>query len=307
MTNYKERHFDTAQDLWNALRPEEINNHINSNNLIYRGQANVDWGLEPNASRLVQSDTTIIQQIKYEVQLLVHFLDYCDKTGIQVPGHVSTTRLDLEKILNGSNDEDMSCWPSRKYYDILAFAQHYGVSTRLLDWSKRSFVAAYFSSSEAVKIIVNNLKTVDWTQNLSIWILEGENLNKYNLNFSSAGLDETQFHLNIINVPSSVNSHIAAQQGCFTIFRDVSKDFNDKEDWYVSISQFSKEKTIDRSEQYSEFLSKWTLPYSEAHKLLQLCELYNVNAASVYPTATGVGQAVKDLMNIQIIQEFLSP
>lgn len=57
---------------------------------------------------------------------------------------------------------------------------------------------------------------------------------------------------------------------------------------------------------YSKYLHKWTLPYYEAHKLLKLCELYNVNAASVYPTATGVGYAVKDLMNMQTIENYLS-
>lgn len=35
MINYKQRHFKTAQEIWNALRPEELKNHFNSNtNLI---------------------------------------------------------------------------------------------------------------------------------------------------------------------------------------------------------------------------------------------------------------------------------
>ncbi|WP_336951200.1 FRG domain-containing protein [Acinetobacter sp. AS167] len=310
MLNYKQRHFDTAQEIWDAIRPEEINNQIGDDlNPIFRGQGNADWKLSPNASRTAV-DITIRDQVKFEVQMLVHFLEYCDKTGIQVPGHIASTKKSLDEMLSGANDKDLFEWPTDKYHEILAFAQHYGVSTRLLDWSKRSFIAAYFSSSEAVKgiadAIVKNTKP-DLKQRLAIWILESKKVYNHNTQFNYSS-NRSLIPFDIISIPSNVNFHIAAQQGCFTIFRHVSKEINDNDDeWFCKPLEFSKDKTLDTTNlNYSKYLHKWTLPYSEAHKLLKLCELYNVNAASVYPTATGVGYAVKDLMNIQVIEKYLS-
>lgn len=307
--NYKQQHFETAQKLWNAIRPEEINNQIGENlDLLFRGQGNSDWKLSPNASRTAV-DITIEDQVKFEVQLLIHFLNYCDKTGIQVPGHIVSTKKSLDGILSGENGKDLFGWPTENYYEILAFAQHYGVSTRLLDWSKRSFVAAYFSSSEAVKNIandINNNKKPNFTQNLAIWILDSQKVNKYNKSFDYDS-DRSRIPFDIINIPSNVNFHIAAQQGCFSIFRHVEEDTDSDTPFTMDPPKFSKDKTLDTTDmEYSKYLYKWTLPYAEAHKLLNLCEMYNVNAASVYPSATGVGFAVKDLMNVQIIEKYLS-
>lgn len=293
MPNYKQRH---------------INNHFDSNiKPIFRGQGNSDWKLIPNASRN-SINMTINEQIKFEVRLLLYFLDYCDKTGIQVPGHISNTRNLLQGILEGTNGKGLVRWPTEEYYDILAFSQHYGVSTRLLDWSKRSFIAAYFSASEAVKNIIidiNNGKKPNLTVNLAIWILESAKVDNYNKQFLNSS-DISRVPFSIINIPSNVNFHIAAQQGCFTIFRHVDEDIDSTTPWTMNPPKFSKEKTVDTSNmEYANYLHKWTLPHSEAHKLLNLCEMYNVNAASVYPSAIGAGYAVKDLINIQTIERYL--
>ncbi|MCG2572253.1 FRG domain-containing protein [Acinetobacter sp. ME22] len=314
MPSYKTRHFNTAQELWNAIRPEEIGHHIGHHNYpIYRGQADSDWKLLPNASRGIKNKT-VLEQAQYEIELILHFLDYCDKTGIQVPGDIPQTRLALKKALNSVNRADKFNWPHPKFYEILAFAQHFGVSTKLLDWSRRSFVAAYFSSSEAVKLITNciqNGKKVDWNKNLAIWILETGIINAvnnkglYSLEYNAD--EEHKLPLNIVNIPSGVNPHIAAQQGCFTIFRYIEDNSNSTEILDVFNPKFSSEKTIDTSSDmyFINYLHKWSLPYKEAHKLLYLCEQYNVNAASIYPTATGAGYAVRDRMNIEVIKKYL--
>jgi hypothetical protein len=310
MPTYKTKHFDTAQELWNSIRPEEIGKHIGYHRYpIFRGQANAEWKLNPNASRNAK-DRTIRDQAIHEMTLLLYFLNYCDSIGIQVPGHTVTVLKNLKNYMDIFNSDKHHSWPQNEFFEVLAFAQHFGVSTRLLDWSRRSFVAAYFASSEAVKIIANEIQQdlqPDFNKNLSIWILETDMINTLNSNMGH-GIEEREARLplSIVNIPSGVNFHVAAQQGCFTIHRDIIKDDDEFEFTNIlSSPKFCTEKTIDCSRMYfTESLNKWTLPYREAHKLLNLCELYNVNSATIYPSATGAGYAVKDKMNYELISDF---
>ncbi|WP_265448344.1 FRG domain-containing protein [Aeromonas salmonicida] len=40
------------------------------------------------------------------------------------------------------------CWPRDESYRLLALAQHYGVPTRLLDWTTNPLVAVFLPSRE---------------------------------------------------------------------------------------------------------------------------------------------------------------
>jgi hypothetical protein len=58
----------------------------------------------------------------------------------------------------------LKAWPSIEYYDLIALAQHHGLSARLLDWSRRSYVAAYFAASDAL--------SMDDAGELALWALD---------------------------------------------------------------------------------------------------------------------------------------
>lgn len=310
--NYHLHSFNTAQELWDAIRPESIHKTLGlnaDNRLIYRGQADSSWLLSPNSAR-GKNNVNIEQQAKDEVQLILYFLEYCDNTGIQVPGDLYDLRKNLEDIVKGNADKDLYRWPSQKHHDVLAFAQHYGVPTRLLDWSKRSFVSAYFGASEVVKLIASEIEkgtSIDLDRRLAIWILDKNGVDYLNASTFHKNSSEPTNPFQIISVPSSTNAHIAAQQGCFSVFRMVHDNNEDvKFPECMQPPKFSCIKTIDNSNlDYVKHLHKLTLPYRQAHNLLDLCESYNANAASLFPTATGAAYAVIDRANNEIVRKYI--
>jgi hypothetical protein len=42
-------------------------------------------------------------------------------------------------------------WPSRDLWPVLGLAQHYGILTRLLDWTRNPFVSAYFAATSSLR------------------------------------------------------------------------------------------------------------------------------------------------------------
>ena len=100
----------------------------------------------------------------------------------------------------------MSEWPPTELHPLMALAQHYRLPTRLLDWSTRAYVAAYFAISDALaRSISRSCKESDTdAERLAVWILDIEK--------------RALFHeLKVVAVPGGNNANLAAQSGRFTL------------------------------------------------------------------------------------------
>lgn len=101
----------------------------------YRGQASKDWRLTPHYMRLenAQSESTLLKRFKQSAAMLI------DTTP-------------------------------KESFDWLFLMQHYGVPTRLLDWSESPLVALYFA--------VENLSK-NGEEDGALWLLYPTELNKH--------------------------------------------------------------------------------------------------------------------------------
>lgn len=285
---YKEVFYATANDLWDDLSQTKSLFGEPSQN-IYRGQADSQWTLIPSLLRNEDTNPnlkffgkrcTSEQLIFKELHILEEFVKYCDDIGVKIPNDSIEFR---DKVLDSQHQDrfykDPNLWPNEKLIELMALAQHHGVPTRLLDWTKRPYVAVYFAVSSAMA----NYKTWNAETKIAIWVL----------NITSP---YTQPNIKIKKVPGSISHHLSAQSGVFTIHPHSS----------VRKGEFIT------SGLEQEFLSipnppllKLVLPVSEVLNLYKLCEKSCINGATIYPSADGAGKAVQDGIHASSINRLL--
>jgi len=154
-------------------------------------------------------------------------------------------------------DKEMDSW------ELYYMMQHYGMPTRLLDWTKSPFNALFFAFENEG----DDAKRV-------VWVMQPEMLNKKNVGIEAiltpykspnieglniAGYLPKKLRSTSKNIPSKPiaiepilsNRRIVAQQGCFTIHGRENKPIND----YVNNKYFFKLKfgpTMTRDSVMSE-------------------------------------------------------
>ena len=162
----------------------ELYNTFN-NGFIFRGHSSSIYKLLPSALRkegmigtnLIKSDESIkiygeLLQIYRESQLLQQFYKNCDDTGLYIP---FIDEKNLYYLLNedriASTFPPFEYWPPKDYYELMSLAQHYGISTRLLDWSRDLNVAIYFALSDYLRG-----KEIRENEYMTIWAMDGGSL-----------------------------------------------------------------------------------------------------------------------------------
>jgi hypothetical protein len=268
----------TAEEFWDILSPQK---HLfrSPSRTIFRGQASDAWELEPSVLRghthpvhaflLLKSKPEQSEHLIFaEIHALRIFAGYCDSAGLRIPGDSQEFRRSFLDPTTKLDDFifHRQIWPSHEYFEIMALAQHYGLPTRLLDWTRSPYVAAYFAASGALNDNAN--------ERLSVWAL--------NVESTKPKLEDVE----VIPIPGSNNPNIAAQNGLFTLLRQK----------YPRGAPFKGTHRLNRyvESHDPDALRKITLPVQEAPKIIDLCERCGVTGATLYPDFYGAARATRD-------------
>lgn len=151
------------------------------------------------------SNTEFIQK-NIEYIELRKFFDICDVNSLRLPSVDN-----IRQALYSHNDIILSFlnggeWLPYELHELAALAQHYGMKTRLLDWTTSLDTAVYFAVNKEAQLTKEDLLSKD-SQYVAIWAL--------NLSVTF-GVDTP---LKIIRPPYHGNPNLAAQRGLFTFWK----------------------------------------------------------------------------------------
>lgn len=298
-----DRDFSTAREFLNALLPINWPSPT-SGTWLFRGQTE-DKPLVPSLFRhqaekiksLVKrpvdpasaSDLTLAER-----DVLSRFFEIADKRGLVLPDDSQQLRsmMEIFKSLNGEQNiaSGFDGWqPTERFLSLTALAQHYGIPTRLLDWSRLPLVAAFFAASGAAKRYRHNPSI--GSERMVVWALLFPAFGKHD------HIGRSTAPLVVVTAPSASNPNLQAQQGVFTWHRPEygmrAPQIADI-DWPLEemLAHIDKESQPNISSSDALLvgckLQKFTLVSSEADELLQLLARMDVTDSAVFPGYTSI-------------------
>lgn len=288
----------TAKELLQAISP--VGDYFSDSDLnspwLFRGQGK-DYPLIPSLFRKngkIRSLThrnveNYSELLLVERDLLVDFFRIADKRGLVLPDDSQELRRSLEEI---SSDQNLGkrhggVKITDNALSLMALAQHYGIPTRLLDWTLSSYVAAFFAAEDANR----DIESQNPLEKLVIWSFYFPDFGKQTLYGSDTYL------IRGITAPSASNPNLKAQQGVFTLMHPGSTEERSGNFRYKPFDQilaYHAESKSPISWILNCKLQKFTLPKSEVSRLLFLLAKMDITPSSIYP---GYHSIVDDLKN----------
>jgi FRG domain len=207
--------------------------------MVYRGQADANWGLTSSFDR--ECAAVVKDRPVYFKKLLSFFAYQLRQYG---------------EDLDGMSDDDRA-----------AIAQHYGMPTRLIDWSGSPYIAAFMAFSSAL-----------WEgrcgmgKRVAIWALDLPRFSELN------GKIDPQFKL--VKSRRLENDRVWRQSGLFVEAAGSG----------VALEAYLAERAGDDSD---IGLIQWTIPTNQTAKALNDLILMGVTPATVYPDRDGASKYVR--------------
>ncbi len=230
---------------------------------------------DPHAAVIDPANWTHAHQIRAEHALAWRFFRMTDTQGLRLPGLMEQLAACLSPFDGRSAAKKLADWAPQPLLPLVALAQHYAVPTRLLDWSRKPLVAAYFAASGCVA-----KSGPGAPEALAVWALDRGFVN-----------DPRTTGAELVFAPRAGNPNLHLQSGLFTLIRpEVSPEDAVDPDLFDLQKHCAKATALGPE----PVLVRLTLKSSEAGRLLTLLRDEFIQATTVYAGFAGAARSVME-------------
>lgn len=297
--------FEKAEDFLKAISyGGSLYKLLMNGDLAFRGHASDKYKLIPAALRpesrkrfnqfALSGDDESKEDLEYfhvikENHILRDFYKLCDRNGLLVDNieRIRNTlfdKMDLPTLVTPET------WLPKELWALASLAQHYGVPTRLLDWTHDINVALFF----AVEDYLEDRKLPKGTEHIVLWALNLQPISQPNV---------SDLPLKLVQPIYYGNDNLTAQKGLFTLWQ-VKKNI-DFEDGHMVVDVKTKvnRKPLDelllnlrlkRGEPPSPYLYGIVLPADSAKEIYRYIKSMGYDASRIYP---GYNGAMKSMLH----------
>jgi hypothetical protein len=252
-------------------------------------QRTIVWFLPPFAKGLSSAITedsvraplpTVDTQIRAELSTLWEFFCAADRQGLRLPEDSQDLREVLKQYVSVADDlfeaveSGKESWPPNHLISLTALAQHYGVPTRLLDWTWNPYIAAYFAAANSRK----------GSADICVWAFSIVHSELQELLTNPA---DRKLHL--VSAPASDNQNLRAQRWVGLLYRHIGVSMQEP------LTHRSYDELADDGFGTDSTFYKLTLPATEAGELLRLLAVLDIDASTVFPGFGGAARVVGEM------------
>jgi hypothetical protein len=272
---------DTAEQFLNVLSPQDALWGPDPSLWIFRGHAQADWLLLSTAQRAdLHEDYNVKWAITRgwetgasaqesdrrraaEGALVDRFRRALDEAALNIP--VNPFQSTFSEIVH-SFEVDLDGLP------LLALAQHLGLPTSLLDWTRIAPKGAYFAAGD--------FEVAEDEGRLAVWGL--------NTGLFASGIFVDPLTMRIVTAPNASNPNLHAQSGLFTQARGGEM---------LAVDDYVRAVFDENSAHIKvplPWMRKLTLRRTFRKELLRLLSYGGINGSSMFPGYSGVVRRLRE-------------
>lgn len=223
---------------------------------LYRGQAELSWSLDSKLLRLVRQYRDIHDFFKIERRIFNDFKSHYSY-------FIKSAQIKTD-------------------WDILALAQHFGLPTRLLDWTANPLIALWFAFENQKNnddprvvwgLVVNDDQLVDF-----------DNDNPFQGRFIK------------IYQPQMIDDRIKNQESWFSIQKPqiFGGGKNDDKENGDGLPHFNQYNTLNEQFEFELYLVQFIFENSLRKEIMTKLEELNINYRRIYPDLTGLCRLIEN-------------